>query len=96
MTTKERKRLSDAMMYVLDLLEDGHNPDYKINFVDNYINKVYENEQEIPVTRLEVINHANNDRGTGRLITLHKELGDFEVVELDYQDDGRTLKIFLA
>jgi hypothetical protein len=50
---------------------------------------------ENKVTRLEIINHADNKRPVGRLLTLYKELGDFNRVELDYQDHGRTLKIFL-
>jgi len=54
-------------------------------------------EQSTPpkITRLEVINHATNDRPTGRLLTLYQELGDFKSIELSYQDGGRTLKIFL-
>ena len=48
------------------------------------------------VTRLEVINHAKNDKPVGRILTIYKELGDFETIELSYQDGGRTLKIFLS
>lgn len=47
------------------------------------------------ITRVEVINHAKNDRAIGRLLTLYKMLGDFNTVELSIQDGGRTLKIFL-
>jgi hypothetical protein len=47
------------------------------------------------ITRLEVINHAKNDKPTGRILTLYQELGDFKSIELSYQDGGRTLKIFL-
>ena len=47
------------------------------------------------VTRLEVINHTANEHPIGRLLTLYKELGDFNNIELSYQDGGRTLKIFL-
>jgi hypothetical protein len=47
------------------------------------------------ITRLEVINHAKNDKPIGRILTLYKELEDFENIEISYQDDGRTLKIFL-
>jgi hypothetical protein len=50
---------------------------------------------ENKVTRLEIINHAKNDEPVGRLLTLYKELGDFNRVLIDYQDHGRTLKIFL-
>lgn len=54
-------------------------------------------EQPTPpkITRLEVINHAKNDRPVGRILTLYKELGDFKSLELSYQDGGKTLKIFL-
>jgi hypothetical protein len=51
---------------------------------------------ENKVTRLEIINHADNKRPVGRLLTLYKELGDFNEIELSYQDNKRTLKIFLS
>ena len=47
------------------------------------------------ITRLEVINHAKNDRPIGRILTLYKELNDFDFLDIDLQDDGQTLKIFL-
>lgn len=50
----------------------------------------------IHVTRLEVINHCKNGYSFGRMLTLHKELKDFNEIELDYQDGGKTLKIFLS
>jgi hypothetical protein len=52
-------------------------------------------EKTVEITRLEIINHADNDKPTGRLLTLYKELGDFNSIELSYQDGGKTLKIFL-
>jgi hypothetical protein len=48
------------------------------------------------ITRLEIINHAKNDRQIGRLLSLHKSLGDFNSLELQLQDGGETLKIFLG
>ncbi len=48
------------------------------------------------VTRFEVINHGNNKKPIGRLLTLYKELEDFNEVELSFQDDGKTLKIFIS
>jgi hypothetical protein len=51
--------------------------------------------EETKITRIEVINHANNNRAVGRLLTLYKELKDFENIEIQLQDDGKTLKIFL-
>ena len=50
----------------------------------------------IHVNRLEVINHALNEHRPGRMLTLYKEAGDFEEIELSYQDGGKTLKIFLT
>ena len=47
------------------------------------------------INRIEVINHAKNDKPIGRLLVLYKELGDFEEVDFSVQDDGQTLKIFL-
>lgn len=47
------------------------------------------------ITRLEVINHAKNDKPIGRILTLYKELNDFDFLDIDLQDDGQTLKIFL-
>lgn len=48
------------------------------------------------VNRLEIINHAKNDKPVGRILTLYKELGHFEHIEVVYQDNGKTLKIFLG
>jgi len=54
-----------------------------------------EEKKPVEITRLEIINHAKNDKPFGRLLTLYKELGDFEVLEIVYQDGKKTLKIFL-
>ena len=51
---------------------------------------------ETKINRIEVINHANNDHRIGRLLTLYKEMGDFENIELSLQDSKQTLKIFLS
>ena len=59
-------------------------------------NKTKEQPKEVEITRLEVINHAKNDKPIGRILTLYKELGDFTTIELSYQDGKRTLKIFLG
>ena len=47
------------------------------------------------INRIEVINHAKNNKPIGRLLVLYKELGHFEEMEVSLQDDGQTLKIFL-
>lgn len=53
---------------------------------------------ETKITRVEVINHATAQNGynIGRILTLYKEMLDFDNVELSIQDNGRTLKIFLS
>jgi hypothetical protein len=52
---------------------------------------------ETIINRIEVINHATteNGNGIGRLLTLYKEMGDFNTIQISIQDSGRTLKIFL-
>ena len=52
-------------------------------------------KEKVEVTRLEVINHASNYKPIGRILTMYKEMGDFKEVEVQYQDGGRTIKIFL-
>jgi hypothetical protein len=54
------------------------------------------NIDDTKITRIEIINHAKNSYPIGRLITLYKELGDFDVAEISMQDGGRTMKIFLG
>jgi hypothetical protein len=53
-------------------------------------------EEKVEVTRLEVINHADNDWPIGRVLTMYKEMGDFKNLEVQYQDGGRTIKVFLG
>ena len=52
---------------------------------------------ETKINRIEVINHATAQLGIpiGRVLTLYKEMGDFNNIELSVQDGGKTLKIFL-
>lgn len=52
---------------------------------------------ETKINRVELINHATteNGNGIGKLLTLYKEMGDFNTIEISIQDNGRTLKIFL-
>jgi hypothetical protein len=47
------------------------------------------------ITRIEVINHADNGMPAGRILVLYKEMGDFHTVDISIQDNGRTMKIFL-
>ena len=43
------------------------------------------------VIRLEVIDHAN---GKGRILVM--EPGSFKEIQFSYQDEGKTLKVFLV
>jgi hypothetical protein len=52
-------------------------------------------KEKVEVTRFEVINHANNDKSIGRILTMYKSMGDFKEIEVQYQDGGRTIKVFL-
>jgi hypothetical protein len=61
----------------------------------NNYDSIPEQPKEVEITRLEIINHAKNDKPIGRLLTLYKSMGDFNSIELSYQDGRRTLKIFL-
>ena len=61
----------------------------------NNYDSISKQPEAVEITRLEVINHAKNDKPVGRILTLYKELGDFNSIELSYQDGKRTLKIFL-
>jgi hypothetical protein len=56
------------------------------------MSKVELNEDKI--SRIEIINHAVNSHGIGRLLTVYKDI-DFDSIEIAIQDGGRTLKIFL-
>lgn len=60
------------------------------------MNKEELQEKNNKVTRFEVINHASNSHAVGRLLTLYQELGGFNRIEMEYQDGGRTLKIFVS
>ena len=47
------------------------------------------------ISRLEVINHSTNDYPIGRVLTMY-ETKDFTAVDAEFQDDGKTLKIFVS
>ncbi len=49
------------------------------------------------ITRLEIINHYSAEvNPIGRVFSAHKQLDDFEILEINVQDQGKTLKIFLT
>lgn len=58
-------------------------------------NEIPKEDIAVKINRIEVINHAQNRFPIGRLLTLYKMIGDFEGIELSYQDNGETLKIFI-
>jgi hypothetical protein len=58
-------------------------------------NEIPKEDLAVKINRIEVINHAQNRFPMGRLLTLYKMTGDFEGIELSYQDNGETLKIFI-
>ena len=47
------------------------------------------------ITRLEVINHAMNGHPIGRVLTMY-ETKDFRNIDMQFQDSGKTLKIFVS
>ena len=47
------------------------------------------------ISRIEIINYATNSHKLGRIVSLFKGL-DFDVADFQLQDDGKTLKVFLA
>ena len=47
------------------------------------------------ITRIEVINHADNGMPAGRILVLYKDINDFHTMDISMQDDGQTMKIFL-
>ena len=44
------------------------------------------------ITRLEIINHAKNDKPIGRILTLYKELNDFDFLELELQEKKNSFQ----
>jgi len=51
----------------------------------------------VTVTRLELINHCKkNGMEQGRVLTLYKDKSGFNEIQIAYQDDGKTMKIFLV
>lgn len=61
----------------------------------DYKNLLEREKDYTKITRFEVINHANNDRPIGRLLTMYHITEDFNKIELSFQDNGSTLKVFL-
>jgi len=84
--------MKTAMQELIDYLDPIHSAikDKAIELL-----KMEKEQKKVEITRLEVINHAKNDMPIGRILTIYKELEQFNSMELSYQDGGMTLKIFL-
>jgi hypothetical protein len=76
-------------------VKENFTPDAPLEYILSEYEKLKESESSVEITRFEVINHAKNTYQIGRLLTLYQELGDFNSIELSFQDGGRTLKVFL-
>jgi hypothetical protein len=75
--------------------KENFTPDAPLEYILSEYEKLKKSESSVEITRFEVINHAKNTYEVGRLLTLYQELGDFNSIELSFQDGGRTLKVFL-
>ena len=109
-SARVREAVSSSDTRGMGIPRDALNPDLRdtLDKIDAMFDKPSKTVEELtgvidePLTlnvnklnRLEIINHAKNDKAIGRLLTLYKELKDFKTLELSVQDDGKTLKIFL-
>jgi len=74
---------------------NGEEMEYIIRQVGMESQMLKQLRNDYNVTRLEVINHALNREKVGRIVTLKKQYNDFTNIELSYQDEGKTLKIFI-
>jgi hypothetical protein len=76
-------------------VKENFTPDAPLEYILSEYKKLKESENSVEITRFEVINHGNKSLGIGRILTLYQEIGDFNSIELSFQDGGRTLKVFL-
>jgi hypothetical protein len=100
------KMIAEHIILQLKQMEvDVETMEYIIEQVGMKDQILHQLKNDCNVTRFEVINHAKNDMQTGRIMTLYKETmatvelnGYFKVndIELLYQDEGKTLKVFLG
>jgi hypothetical protein len=76
---------------------NGFHVKHPVTGLEVYVVPLFEvGQRESGITRLEIINHADNSHPVGRILTLYKMLDDFEDIEFSYQDGEKTLKIFLT
>jgi len=91
------KTIAEHIILQLKQMEvDGETMEYIIEQVGMKDQMSHQLRNDYNVTRFEVINHAKNDMGIGRVMTLYKGMNHFTNIELSYQDDGKTLKVFLC
>lgn len=92
----KNQQIVDQIILQLNQIDvDGETMEYIIKQVGMESQMLSQLKSDYNVTRFEVINHAKNDMRVGRIMTLYKELSHFTDIELLYQDDGKTLKVFL-
>jgi len=94
----KNQQIADQIILQLKQMEvDGETMQYIIDQTGMKEQMLHQLKNDFKVTRFEVINHnAKNDMGYGRILTLSKEMNSFNYIELSYQDDDKTLKVFLV
>ena len=94
------KHNKDKINYIIQTLNeinvDGETMEYITEQVGMKDQMLHQLKNDYNVNKFEVINHAKNKIGFGRVMTLYNEMGDFNNIELSYQDEGKTLKVFLG
>ena len=94
MTNKIIFSEKDVQIFI-DVVVNSPEPNEELKIAKQKYHAIIDDKLPSKITRLEVINHAVNDKPIGRILTLYKALEDFKNIEVSYQDGGRTLKIFL-
>jgi len=93
---KNQQIINQIILQLKQMEVDGETMEYIIEQVGMKEQMLHQLKNDYNVTRFEVINHAKNDMQVGRVMTLYKETNDFTDIELSYQDNGKTLKVFLG
>lgn len=91
---------AERIEYIIQMLSemdvDGETMEYIIKQVGMEDQMRKQLQGDYNIDRFEVINHGKNILPFGRVLTLYKELSDFSNIELSYQDNNKTLKVFLG
>jgi hypothetical protein len=93
---KNQQIIDQIILQLKQIDVDGETMEYIIEQVGMKDQMLHQLRNDYNVTRFEVINHAKNDMGIGRIMTLYKDMNHFTNIELSYQDGGKTLKVFLG